>query len=74
MNQKIKIGGLLVAVLAAVTILFGCWPQRYNCQEDSYDCDNLNQEQAQKILEYCIEKTGLDIHNLDPDNNNSACD
>jgi spermidine/putrescine-binding protein len=75
MDKATKIGGIVVALIAFGFVLFGCWPTRYDCSQDKYNCSDFeDQQQAQKVLDYCTQSTGLDIHKLDPDNNEVACD
>ena len=44
------------------------------CASEFHSCNDFStQEQAQEIFEFCLESAG-DVHNLDEDNNNMACD
>ncbi len=74
MNNRYTISGIITGVILIGLIMFGCLPIRYDCTSDIYDCDELNQEKAQEILDYCTQSTGLDIHDLDTDSNGVACD
>ncbi len=48
-----------------------------SCASDQYDCLGSvfpNRASAQLCLEYCFRQTGLDVHNLDPNDNGMACE
>lgn len=47
----------------------------YQCSSDTYNCEQGRpQEESQRIYEYCFDLTGRDIHDLDRDNDEVACE
>jgi hypothetical protein len=47
----------------------------YNCSSNSYNCSDFSSHsEAQGVYEYCMSKTGRDIHGLDRDKDESACE
>lgn len=47
----------------------------YNCSGNIYNCGDFKfHNEAQKVFEYCQKIVGKDIHKLDRDNNNVACE
>jgi len=51
------------------------YPPLYECHADLYNCSDFDsQADAQECYEYCLERTGRDIHCLDGDNDGIACE
>lgn len=50
-------------------------PEPYVCSEDYYNCSDFNtQAEAQAAFDYCMAQGVGDIHRLDFDNDNIACE
>ncbi len=49
--------------------------QNVNCQANIYNCSDFsNQESAQAVYEQCLAEVGKDVHDLDRDNDGTACE
>lgn len=49
-------------------------PLLYICDHDAYNCDNFHtRPEAQAVFDYCMELGYGDIHHLDQNNDNIAC-
>lgn len=47
----------------------------YNCSSNSYNCSDFSSwPAAQGVYQYCLDTVGWDVHDLDRDNDGSACD
>lgn len=47
----------------------------YQCSSNRYNCSDFStQREAQNALEYCMQKVGKDIHDLDRDSDGIACE
>lgn len=47
----------------------------YNCSSNSYNCSDFSTwSQAQAVYNYCLDTVGRDVHDLDRDDDGSACD
>lgn len=47
----------------------------YICTTDTYNCSDFNtQAEAQEVFDYCVDRGFGDIHRLDFDGNNVACE
>lgn len=50
-------------------------PGPCECTSDLYNCSDFDtQPEAQACFDYCLDITGRDIHRLDQNNNNVACE
>ena len=49
---------------------------KYICSYNAYDCSDFggDRAKAQEVYEYCLRKTGRDVHWLDADNDGRACE
>ena len=48
---------------------------KYECSRNTYNCADFNTHQeAQDAMNYCMQKVGKDIHDLDRDADGSACE
>lgn len=48
---------------------------RAKCSYPVYNCkDFLTQKEAQAVFDYCLSKTGEDVHGLDADKDGVACE
>jgi hypothetical protein len=47
----------------------------FDCSSDSLNCNNFgSQKGAQSAYDYCMEREGKDIHNLDNDGDGVVCE
>ena len=48
---------------------------QYDCSSNVYNCSDFNTHaEAQNVFDYCLRQVGDDIHRLDADKNNIACE
>ena len=78
--NKILLISCIVVFIALITFLIiKFFPfeksetsSEYTCEEDTYNCDDfVTQAEAQEVFEYC---GNGDIHRLDADGNDVACE
>lgn len=50
-------------------------PSLYICSHNAYNCADFDsQAEAQAVFDYCMDRVGFDVHQLDRDNDGEACE